>query len=222
GREYGTVRGTAQWTPLPGANVIGNRVGFGFQVTETGGGYTWSVNSRENRLTPWSNDPISDPPGETISLRDEDSGSVWSPTPLPIREKEPYIVRHGQGYSVFEHTSHGISQELLLFAPLESTVKISLLRLRNRTDRKRKLTVTLYNELVLGVQRTTSAPYVISEIDQPAASIFAQNPFNNEFAGRVAFAATNERLSSATCDRKEFIGRNGTLSRPEGLRRTNL
>jgi len=45
-----------------------------------------------------------------------------------------------QGYSVFEHTSHGISQELLLFAPLESPVKISLLRLRNRTDRKRKLT----------------------------------------------------------------------------------
>jgi cyclic beta-1,2-glucan synthetase len=180
------------------------------------------VNSRENRLTPWSNDAISDPPGEVVYLRDEDTGTLWSPTPLPIREKEPYIVRHGQGYSVFEHTSHGISQELLLFAPLESTVKISLLRLRNRTDRKRKLTVTLYNELVLGVQRTTSAPYVISEIDQPAASIFAQNPFNNEFAGRVTFAATNERLSSATCDRKEFIGRNGTLSRPEGLRRTNL
>jgi cyclic beta-1,2-glucan synthetase len=101
-------------------------------------------------------------------------------------------------------------------------VKISLLRLRNRTDRKRKLTVTLYNELVLGVQRTTSAPYVITEIDQPAAIIFASNPFNNEFAGRVAFAGTSEKITSATCDRKEFIGRNGSLSRPAALGRVSL
>ncbi|MEP6570255.1 MAG: glucoamylase family protein [Acidobacteriota bacterium] len=222
GREYVILLGAEQWTPAPWSNIIANKNDFGFQVTETGAGYTWSINSRENRLTPWSNDAVSDPPGEIVYLRDEETGTVWSPTPLPIREKEPYIVRHGQGYSVFEHTSHGISQELLLFAPLESPVKVSLLRLRNRTDRKRKLTLTLYNELVLGVMRTTSAPYVITEIDQPAGAIFAHNPFNNEFAGRVAFAATSERLSSATCDRKEFLGRNGTLMQPEALRRLNL
>ncbi|MGH9928949.1 MAG: glucoamylase family protein, partial [Pyrinomonadaceae bacterium] len=200
GREYVILLGAEQWTPAPWANIIANKNDFGFQVTETGAGYTWSVNSRENRLTPWSNDAVSDPPGEIVYLRDEDTGTLWSATPLPIRETAPYIIRHGQGYTVFEHSSHGISQELLLFAPLESPVKISLLRLRNRTDRNRKLTVTLYNELVLGGQRTTSAPYVLTEIDQPAASIFAHNPFNNEFAGRVAFAATNERVSSATCD----------------------
>ncbi len=222
GREYVIVLGAGQWTPAPWANVIANRNDFGFQVSETGGGFTWSVNSSENRLTPWSNDAVSDPPGEIVYLRDEDTGTVWSATPLPIREKEPYIVRHGQGYTVFEHTSHGISQELLLFAPLEAAVKISLLRLRNRTDRKRRLTVTLYNELVLGAARTTSAPYVITEIDRPADTIFARNPFNNEFAGRVAFAATSERVSSATCDRKEFIGRNGTLTGPAALRRMNL
>ncbi len=169
GREYVTLLGAEQWTPAPWSNIIANKNEFGFQVTETGAGYTWSVNSRENRLTPWSNDAVSDPPGEIVYLRDEDTGTVWSATPLPIRETEPYIIRHGQGYIVFEHTSHGISQELLLFAPLDAPVKISLLRLRNRTDRKRKLTVTLYNELVLGVQRTTSAPYVITEIDQAAS-----------------------------------------------------
>jgi len=222
GREYVTLLGAEQWTPAPWANIIANKNDFGFQVTETGAGYTWSVNSRENRLTPWSNDAVCDPPGEIVYLRDEETGTVWSATPLPIRETEPYVIRHGQGYSVFEHTSHGISQELLLFAPLDSPLKISLLRLRNRSDRKRKLTVTLYNELVLGVSRNTSAPYVITEIDQTANTIFASNPFNNEFASRIAFAATNERVSSATCDRKEFIGRNGTLSRPAALRRVNL
>jgi cyclic beta-1,2-glucan glucanotransferase len=222
GREYVTLLGAEQWTPAPWANIIANKSDFGFQVTETGAGYTWSVNSRENRLTPWSNDAICDPPGEVVYLRDEDTGTVWSATPLPIRGTEPYVIRHGQGYSVFEHTSHGISQELLLFVPLDDPVKISLLRLRNRSDRRRKLTVTLYNELVLGVQRTTSAPYVITAIDQPNSTIFAWNPFNNEFAGRIAFAATNERVSSATCDRKEFIGRNSTLTRPAALRRVNL
>ncbi|HEY0431908.1 MAG TPA: hypothetical protein VGC61_08805 [Pyrinomonadaceae bacterium] len=222
GREYVILLGAEQWTPAPWSNIIANKSEFGFQVTETGSGYTWSVNSRENRLTPWSNDAISDPPGEIVYLRDEDTGTFWSATPLPVREPEPYIIRHGQGYSVFEHTSHGISQELLLFAPLDSPVKVSLLRLRNRTDRKRRLTVMHYNELVLGVQRTTSAPYVITEIDQSTGTIFANNPFNNEFAQRVAFAATNEKVFSATCDRKEFIGRNGTLSAPAALRRMNL
>ena len=222
GREYVTVLGAEQWTPLPWSNVIGNEAGFGFQVTETGGGYTWSMNSRENRLTPWSNDPISDPPGEAIYLRDEESGSVWSATALPIREKEPYLIRHGQGYSVFEHTSHGISQELLVFAPLQEEVKVSLLRLRNRTARKRKISITCYNDLVLGVLRNTSAPYVITEIDQTNSTIFARNPFNNEFAERVAFAATNEPLISATCDRKEFIGRNGSMEKPAAMRRASL
>src|SRR5215217_7828828 len=222
GREYVTVLGAEQWTPAPWSNVIGNKVDFGFLITETGGGCTWSVNSRENRLTPWSNDAVSDPAGEVVYLRDDDSGSIWSATPLPIREREPYMIRHGQGYSVFEHTSHGISQELLVFAPLDAPVKISLLRLRNRTGRKRRLTITNYNELVLGVSRASSAPYIITEIDAAASTIFAKNPFNNEFAERIAFAATSERISSATCDRKEFIGRNSSLETPAALRRTGL
>jgi cyclic beta-1,2-glucan synthetase len=221
GREYVTVLGEGQWTPAPWANVIAHNPDFGFQVTESGAGYTWSVNSRENRLTPWSNDAVSDPPGEMLYLRDEETGEVWSATPLPIRETETYTIRHGQGYSVFEHNSHGISQELLLFAPLADAVKVSLLRLRNRSDKRRVLTVTFYNELVLGVLRSTSAPYLITEIDEQG-SIFARNPYNNEFAGRVTFAATNGNISSATCDRKEFLGRNGTLRRPAAMRRARL
>ena len=222
GREYVTLLGAEQWTPAPWSNVIANSLDFGCLITETGSGCTWSINSRENRITPWSNDTVSDPPGEVVYLRDEDSGSVWCATPLPIRDREPYIVRHGQGYSVFEHTSHGISQELLVFAPLDAPVKISLLRLRNRTARKRRLTITNYNELVLGVSRSSSAPYIITEIDAPASTIFATNPFNNEFADRVAFAATSERMLSATCDRKEFIGRNRSLESPAALRRSSL
>ncbi|HEX8890061.1 MAG TPA: glucoamylase family protein, partial [Pyrinomonadaceae bacterium] len=222
GREYVTILGEGQWTPAPWLNVISNGRDFGFQVTETGSGYTWSVNSRENRLTPWSNDAVSDPPGEVIYLRDEETGTVWTPTPLPIREAGPYAIRHGQGYTVFERTSHGLAQELLQFVPLDASVKISLLRLRNHSDRKRKLSVTSYNELVLGVQRGTNAPFVITETDEASGTLFARNPYNNEFAGRVAFLEMSERERTFTCDRKEFLGRNGSLQSPAAFRRAKL
>ena len=222
GKEYVTILGDGQWTPAPWLNVIANEKAFGFQVSETGAGFTWSVNSRENRLTPWSNDAVSDPPGEVIYLRDEESGSVWTPTPLPIREVEPYTIKHGQGYTIFEHLSHGIDQELLLFVPLDAPVKISLLRLQNRTNRKRKLSVTSYSELVLGFDRSQTVPFIITEADPANGSIRARNPYNNEFAGRIAFVATSDEIASLTCDRREFVGRNGDLKEPAALRRKHL
>ncbi len=222
GREYVTVLNEGQWTPAPWTNVIANEHDFGFQVTESGGGYTWSVNSRENRLTPWSNDAVSDPPGEIFYLRDEDTGTVWTPTPLPVREPEPYVIRHGQGYTIFEHTSHGLAQELMLFVPMEAAVKISVLRLRNTTDRRRRLSVTAYHELVLGITHAQSAPFIVTEQDKASGATFARNHYNNEFAGRVVFAAMNPVATSVTCDRKAFLGRNGNTMRPAALRQTKL
>jgi cyclic beta-1,2-glucan synthetase len=222
GREYVIMLGEGQWAPAPWSNVIANNPDFGFLITETGAGFTWSLNSHENRITPWSNDAISDPPSEVIYIRDEDSGATWTPTPLPIREPQSYLIRHGQGYSVFEHASHGISQELLLFSPLDAPVRISLLRLRNRSDRRRRLSVTSYQELVLGVIREASANHIVTDLEEQEGAIFARNSYNNEFSNRVAFAGTSEDRFTATCDRKEFIGRNGSLAAPAALRRTTL
>ncbi len=222
GREYVITLGEGQWSPAPWSNVIANSEDFGFLITETGGGFTWSINSHENRLTPWSNDPVSDPPGEIIYIRDEDSGVTWTPTPLPIREAGAYLVRHGHGYTVFEHASHGLSQELLLFAPLDAPVKISLLRLSNRSDRPRRLSVVSYNELVMGVDRERSGVHVVTDLEENEGAIFARNSYNNEFADRITFAGTSEERFTMTCDRTEFIGRNGNLSRPAALRRAAL
>jgi len=209
-------------TPAPWSNVIANETGFGFLTTETGMGVTWSNNSHENRLTGWSNDAVSDPPSECIFLRDEETGSFWTPTALPIRETSPYVITHGSGYSIYEHTSHGISQKLLVFAPVHENVKISRLRMKNLTSRTRKISTTYFAELVLGVNRAQSAPFVITEIDSATGAILAKNPYNGEFADRIAFVASSESSRTWTCDRQEFIGRNGTLARPEAMLRTNL
>jgi cyclic beta-1,2-glucan synthetase len=218
GREYVTVLGEGQWTPTPWINVI-TTPGFGFQVSESGSGFIWSENSRLNQLTPWSNDPISDPPGDTLFVRDEESGEIWTPTPLPIREEWPYVIRHGQGYTVFEHESHGIALELTQFVPTNAPAKVSRLRLRNRSERARRLTVTGYVEWVLGSARNASAPFLVTELDRQTGALFVRNPWNEEFRGRVAFADLAGEQTAWTADRTEFLGRNGTLDRPAALAR---
>ena len=217
GREYVTILGPGQSTPAPWINVIANP-GFGFQVSAEGGGYAWSVSSREHQLTPWSNDPVTDHPGQAFYIRDEDTGDVWSPAALPIRdEAATYVARHGWGYSRFEHTRHGVAAELLEYVPLTDPVKISRLTLRNVSGRARRLSVTAYVEWVLGASRSAAAPFVTTRIDPGSGAMFANNPWNPAFGERVAFADLAGRQTSWTGDRREFVGRNGTLAMPSGL-----
>jgi cyclic beta-1,2-glucan synthetase len=217
GREYMTILGPGQSTPAPWINVIANP-DFGFQVSAEGGGYVWSVNSREHQLTPWSNDPVTDRPGQAFYLRDEVSGDLWSPTALPIRdEAATYVARHGWGYSRFEHTSRGIATELLEYVPLGDPLKISRLKLRNLSGRARRLSVTAYAEWVLGASRSAAAPFVTTRIDPDSGAMLAQNPWNPAFGQRVAFADLAGLQTKWTGDRREFIGRNGTLAMPSGL-----
>jgi len=216
GREYVTVLDERHWTPAPWTNVVANSA-FGFQVSTDGTGSTWSLNSRENQLTPWSNDPVSNAPSEVIYLRDAASGEVWSATPLPIRETSPYVVRHGFGYTRFEHTSHEIALDLLQFVPLDAQVKISRLRITNKSREARRLSVTYYVDWVLGSQRTKSAPYVVTELNPETGALLARNPWNAEFQERVAFIDMRGLQRTGTGDRAEFIGRHGSLAEPAAL-----
>ncbi|TAK02465.1 MAG: glycosyl transferase [Chloroflexota bacterium] len=219
GREYVAVLGPTQATPAPWLNVIANQ-SFGFQVSESGSGYTWSENSRENQLTPWSNDPVGDPAGEAIYVRDDDSGEVWGPTALPIRlDESTYVARHGPGYSRFEHAHDGIALELVQFVPLDDPVKVSILTLENRSARTRHLSVTAFAEWVLGTSRGLSGAHIVSELEPVTGALLARNPWNTEFGGRVAFLDLGGRQSSWTADRTEFLGRNGGPERPAGLER---
>ena len=217
GREYVTSLSEGQWTPTPWINVVANP-SFGFQTSVEGGGYTWAINSQQHQLTPWSNDPVSDRPGEVLYVRDEEDGAVWTPTALPIREGPfPYVGSHGQGYSRFEHVAHGIALVLLQYVPTDDPIKISRLTITNQSGRARLLSITAFVEWVLGPSRAASAPFVVTESDPETHVMLARNHWSTGFGARVAFVDLGGRQQSWTGDRKEFLGRNGTLDRPAAL-----
>ncbi|MBW8770145.1 MAG: carbohydrate-binding protein, partial [Gemmatimonadetes bacterium] len=202
--------------PAPWANVVANP-SAGFVVTERGGGFSWTDNSFFYRLTPWHNDPVSDPVSEVLYLRDEDSGELWSATPAPIRHDTPYVVRHGAALSTFEHEHGGIATKLTLGVAPDDPVKLSLLEVTNRGTKPRKLTVTSYVEWTLGVLREHTRHQVLTSFDPKRRAILARNTFDPQFAERMAFWVVSEPVLGHTGDRREFLGRNGTASAPRGL-----
>ena len=212
---------TIEATPAPWVNVIGYPQ-FGFIVSEAGSQCTWALNSGENRLTPWSNDPVIDSTGEALYLRDEETGEVWTPTPLPSGAAQPYRVTHGAGYTIFEHNSHGLRQYLTLFANPEDPVKIIHLKVENTLAHTRRITATQYIEWVLGTTHAAGMPYIIPEFDSPQQCLLASNPYNVEFGKRVAFLIASKSLHGLTADRAEFFGRGGTPVFPEVLHRLGL
>ena len=221
GREYVITTTATQVTPAPWVNVLANPH-FGTVISESGQAYTWSENAHEFRLTPWYNDPVSDVSGEAFYLRDEESGHFWSPTPLPCRGANAYVSRHGFGYSVFEHTEGGIVSELWVYVSVDAAVKFSVLKVRNASGRPRRLSATGYVEWVLGDLRQKSIMHVTTEVDSGSGALFAHNSYNSEFTGRIAFFDVDEINRSITCDRAEFIGRNGSLKDPAAMSRTRL
>ncbi|MGB6144390.1 MAG: cyclic beta 1-2 glucan synthetase, partial [Rhodanobacter sp.] len=221
GREYVIVSAANDATPAPWSNVLANPH-FGTVISESGGAYTWGENAHEFRLTPWHNDPVGDGSGEAIYLRDEDSGTLWSPTPRPCRGSGQYLTRHGFGYSVFEHVEDGIHSQLWIYVALDASVKFSVLKLRNESGRPRRLSATAYVEWVLGDLREKTAMHVVTESDPASGALFARNSYNGEFPGRVAFLDVDDPERGIDGDRGEFLGRNGSMRKPAALGRKQL
>ena len=219
GAEYIIHLKDGENTPAPWVNVIANP-GFGFLVSESGSSCTWCGNSRENKLTPWSNDPVCDSPGEVLYITDNDTGEIWTTTALPVREPEPYKIRHGFGYSVFAHDSHGIRQSLVQFVPVNDPVKISLLNLINHTNQKRSLSLTYYVRPVLGVSDQVTAMHIKTRLSE-SGTLLMENPYNEEFFGHTGFLDVSVAERQVTGDRKEFFG-SGGIESPDALKHEKL
>jgi len=220
GREYIVYVEDGRRPPAPWGNVLANPR-FGCLTTESGGGYTWFLNAGEYRLTPWSNDPVSDPAGEALYLRDEQTVQIWSPLPLS-GQSGSYRVHHGAGYTCYVHHSHQLEQETRVFVPPDDTVKIIRLQLKNHAAHRRRITATYYAEWVLGSQRSQTQPHIMTEYDLRLKAIFADCAWNPDFAACVAFLSASHATHSFTCDRKEFLGRYGSPAAPAALERVGL
>ncbi len=221
GREYVIYLDGENRTPAPWINVIANPT-FGFTASETGMECSWAENSGMNRLTPWRNDSVTDMPGEIIYLRDEETGRFWSPTPLPLRENEPYIITHGAGYTIYRHSSHGLEQRLAACVSLNNPIKVMNLKLVNSWSCNRRITVTFYLEPVMGTTRSEMQQYIVPEFNTSCKALMARNTYNSEFRGKVLFLASSREPNGLTTDRTEFLGRRGSYSSPAALGRVGL
>ncbi|MDF2836678.1 MAG: glycosyltransferase, partial [Paenibacillus sp.] len=227
GKQYKLQIAGGHHLPAPWINVLANP-GFGAFVSELGTGYTFWRNSRECKLTPWSNDPVLDEPGEIGFLRDEDTGSLWTLTPSSGSNQAPYLVTHGLGNTIFEHEREGIRHSLTLYVPMEDPVKIMRLKLRNDSSETRRLSVAYYAEWVIGVQRQSNASFISSEWDVDAEILTAQNRYQDIFREATPFlgvfpqSVREPENVSWTSDQLGFIGRNGSVLRPAALTRGEL
>jgi cellobiose phosphorylase len=219
--EYVISTSQSQITPAPWVNVLANPT-FGTVVSESGMAYTWAENAHEFRLTPWHNDPVCDRGGEVFYIRDDERGHFWSPMPLPRRGFEPYVTRHGFGYSVFEHTERFIQSEVWVYTALDASVKFIVLKIKNKTGRNRRISITGYVEWILGDLRAKTAMHIITEVDHQSGAILARNPYNTEFPNRIAFFNTSALTRTISGNRTEFLGRNGTFKDPAVMKRQHL
>lgn len=216
GKEYEILLDGKNQPPAPWINVIANN-NFGFHISESGAGFTWASNSRENKITPWSNDPISDQASEAIYIKDERTEKVITPVSLGQRDKGIYRVRHGFGYSVFLHEEENIEQKLTVFTPVDRDVKLWELQLTNTSAEMRYLSINYYVEWVLGVERDLTGPYIVTSYDNEHEYLSAKSIYNYDYRKHSAFIFSSEVIMGYTGDRKEFLGPKGSVRNPKGL-----
>lgn len=202
--------------PMPWINVLANPQ-FGCLISETGASCTWSRNSQANRLTPWSNDPVIDPHNEAFYIRDEDNGGFWSPLPGPAPAPVCYEARHGQGWSRFNSSSHGLKQEVTVFVSFQKAVKFVRIRLVNDSGRARRLSVFGYQRLVMGSMPQAPCPI---KTWREGDTLCAQNPAAGDFAGATVYSlmtAEGVEARHVTCDRVSFLGAQGSAQSPAAM-----
>ena len=203
-------------TPAPWINVISNK-DFGFIISESGGGFVWAENSRENRITPWNNDPVIDDINEIIYFKDLKTNELWTVTDKPIAKNSPSTVKHGWGYTVFEKDYNGIEQEMTVFVPVSDSIKVTLIKIRNKSDINKDFSVTYYIDPVIGVHEYFTKQHIVTEFNSEKSLFLIRNSYNNDFPGRNIFLTSTEKIISFTGDKSKFLGSFGKKGYPSGL-----
>ncbi len=219
GKEYRIKQNINNPIPTVWSHVMANEK-FGTLVTNNMGGFTWSKNSRLNRITAWSNNGITDEPSEIIYIKDKDLSESWSIGKNPKPDENEYSVIYGFGYAKYYHSSCGITQEVEVFVPTKDSVKVNILNLKNTTQDKKNLSLVYYIKPVLGEDEIKSNGYINLEFNKNANLISAENLYGNG-VGKIVFVSCSEPINSYTGNKISFIG-NGNIGTPEGLEKISL
>ena len=217
GREYILRITRDRQTPHPWINVIA-REDFGFHVSAEGAPYTWAVNSRDYQITPWSNDPVTNRPGEALLIHDPDTGRVATPflglsdDPAAVHE-----VAHGLGYSRFTADFGWVAVEAVMTLADDVPARLTQLTVTNRTSRTLNLQGIAFAELVMGTDRTRSGPMVQTIFDADLNAHLAQNAFSNDHGSRITALACDHQITGSCGSRTDFLGRFNDLRRPRAL-----
>jgi len=221
--EYVMTVSSERMPPYTWSHIISFE-DFGTVVSDSGSSYTWSKDSYDNRISAWTNDNLRYQGSEIIYLRDDDTGEIWNPTPLPIKTKEPFLIRYGFGYASYENSFSDIEQKLTTFVVCNDTLKISLLSLKNKSDKDRNITLYYYVEPTMGTLRDDSRDRIYFNYDSAEQVMFFGNEFRNQMIGRMAFVSFGKVFGRVgwTNNKKEFIGQLGSYESPQALKNTLL
>ncbi len=215
GKEYWIKTNKENKVPATWSHIMANK-NFGTVVTESNGGYSWYKNSRLNRVTSWHNSSSVNIPSETIYLKDEENGRIWSPTAMPMPDSKNYNTVYGFGYTKFIHASDDIIQELELFVPQEDSCKINILTLKNIAPKKKKIKIIYYTKPVLGEDEIKSSGYIKLQYEENSNILIAKNLYKTDEFRNVIYVSSSEQIKTYTGNKSKFMGKGG-ISNPDGL-----
>ena len=214
GNEYLIYKNSENMLPAVWCNILANNF-FGTLITDNLGGYTWSKNSRLNRLTAWNNDAIIDLPSEIFYIKDEDNKLYWTLNSNIVPNKNYYYITHGFGYTKIKNVNDNLNQELEIFVPNEESNKILKFNIKNLINEKRNIKLIVYIKNVLGEDEFLTNGNLYIEENENVLKV--KNSFADEaFKNKTMYVTSNLKINSFTGEKENFFGQ-GDIFKPDAL-----
>ena len=197
-KEY-VIKTKEKYTPVPWSHILSNE-NFGTVITSSGGGYTWSGNSRENKITAWSNLQIEDIPSEEIFINSEDN----CVRVIPRDNLNEYEIHYGFGYAEFIHEDENMSVKNLVYVPINKSEKNSVIEIKNLESKDKNYEIVFVANPVLGVMKEFTKKHLVFE--KCLTGMCVQNKYRENYKDeKVYFEILGEDVkveSEITSDKK--------------------
>ncbi|MFX0181616.1 MAG: GH36-type glycosyl hydrolase domain-containing protein [Candidatus Hodarchaeota archaeon] len=197
-------------TPLPWINYLGTKDYYSI-ISNTAGGFSFYKDPLLRRVTRYRHNNVpSDYGGRYLYLRNNNTNEFWSPSWQPTRhEIQNYECRHGQGYTIISSTFNNIEAQIKYFIPLDETLEIWQLSLKNHNKEKVNLSVFSCIEFALwdamdditNFQRN----YNTGQVEVEENTIYHKTEYR-ERRNHFAFFACSEHIEGYDTERSSFLG----------------